>query len=215
MFWPFRRRSKAWPSLPAEEIKKRSRILVIDDAEFFYLDLFLRDGYTVERWPDVTDLPKLEQNYFDIILLDIVGVGRDKTKDQGLGILRHLKRVTPAQIVVAYSRADFSLKVKEFFDLADATLDKRADYVDFKRVIDQLLVSRFSLGFYLGRITGLVQSPTVDSAKLRAAAERAILTRDISRLRRLLSESGEEKETTGLILQVAQTAIGILQLIAL
>ncbi len=78
-----------WPDIPFDEIKKRSRLLVIDDDDFPYQTLFERDGYTLEKWPDVTDLPKLESGYFDILLLDLQGVGRQQSSEQGLGILRH------------------------------------------------------------------------------------------------------------------------------
>ena len=126
-----------------EEIRKRARLLIVDDGDFFYLALFRKDGYNIEKWNDVTDLPKLESGYYDIVLLDIQGIGKKQSKDQGMGILRHLKKACPAQIVVAYSNADFSLKYKEFFDLADKVLAKQADYVDFKRAVDELLGSRF------------------------------------------------------------------------
>ena len=57
-----------WPNLPWDEIKKRSKILVIDDNEFYYKQLFTKDGYTIEQWHDVEDLSKLEYGHFDLIL---------------------------------------------------------------------------------------------------------------------------------------------------
>ena len=57
--WFFKRK-REWPSLSLEEIKKRSRILVIDDNEFFYLELFRNDEYSIDKWDDVEDLSKLE-----------------------------------------------------------------------------------------------------------------------------------------------------------
>src|SRR4051812_21666912 len=118
MMWPFGR-ALEWPQLSPEDIKKRARLLVVDDAEFAYLELFKRDGYTVEKWNDVEDLAKLESGYFDVILLDMKGIARAQSKDQGLGLIRHLKDVRPVQLIVAFSSADFSLKYKEFFDRAD------------------------------------------------------------------------------------------------
>ena len=59
---------KQWPKLELDEIRKRARILVIDDNEFAYQPLFENDGYTIEKWDDLDDLPKLEKGYFDIIL---------------------------------------------------------------------------------------------------------------------------------------------------
>ena len=42
-------KKKQWPNLAIEEIRKRARILVIDDSDFFYLQLFKNDGYTIEK----------------------------------------------------------------------------------------------------------------------------------------------------------------------
>ncbi len=205
------RRAK-WPEVSIDEIRKRARIVVIDDAEFYYLTLFQKDGYIIEKWDDVTDLQKLEAGFYDIILLDIQGVGKSQSTDQGLGIIKHLKRVRPSQIIVAYSNADWPLKYKEFFDLADATLDKRGDYVDFKRKVDDLLSARFSLGFYVDRITGLVGPGIADVEKLRATIEKAVLHRDPKILQRLLSDSKVDWETIKAALEVAQTAIAIISM---
>lgn len=59
-------------------------MLVIDYADFAYQSLFERDGYTMEKWSDVDDLPKLEAGYYDLILLDLQGVGREQSAEQGL-----------------------------------------------------------------------------------------------------------------------------------
>jgi len=63
-------KKKTWPTIELSEIKKRARLLVIDDSDFPYQSLFERDGYTIEKWPDVTDLPKLESGFYDVVLLD-------------------------------------------------------------------------------------------------------------------------------------------------
>ena len=81
----FSRRS--WPQLQFDEIKKRSRLLVVDDNDFPYEALFKRDGYNLEKWSDIDDLPKIESNYYDILLLDMQGIGRQQSIQQGLGIL--------------------------------------------------------------------------------------------------------------------------------
>ena len=75
-----------WPEISYDEMKKRSRLLVIDDGPFPYASLFHRDGYTIERWDVDTDMPKLESGYYDLILLDIQGVGKEYSTQQGLGI---------------------------------------------------------------------------------------------------------------------------------
>lgn len=119
------------------EVVRRARILVIDDGAFPYKQLFERDGYTIQQWPDVTDLPALETGEFDLILLDLVGVGLAESADEGFGLLRHIRQTSSAQIVIAYSNADLSLKYQPFFRDADAVLHMtKTDYVEFKRTVD-------------------------------------------------------------------------------
>lgn len=205
----FGEKHKGWKPLPWEEIKKRARILVIDDGEFYYKQLFEKDGYTIEKWDDVDDLPKLEAGHFDIILLDIQGVGRRQSTEEGLGILKHIHRTCPAQIVIAYSNADWSLKYKEFFDMADAALPKAADYVDFKRKLDELLKKRFSMGFYVDRALKVASPYIGDEEKTRQMIANAIDKKDLSKLESHLSFEIDKKDIVQIILQIVQVAIGV------
>ena len=75
-------RKPKWPELSPEQIRQRARVLAIDDCEFYYLTLFEKDGYAIEKWNDIDDLQKLEKGYYDIILLDIHGVGKEHSADQ-------------------------------------------------------------------------------------------------------------------------------------
>jgi CheY-like chemotaxis protein len=198
----------SWPDVPLEEIKKRARLLVIDDNDFPYQSLFERDGYVLEKWSDVDDLQKVESGYFDLLLLDLQGVGRQQSTEQGLGILRHLRQTSPALVIIAYSSADWPLKYQEFFRLADAVLSKSSDYVDFKRKVDELLQERFSLGFYVNRIKALV-GPLEDSAKLEKLAREAILESKPIPLKHFLEGRIANSQAISNALSVVQTAISV------
>lgn len=201
-----------WPDISFEEIKKRARLLVIDDSEFPYQALFERDGYTIEKWSDVTDLPKLESGYYDVLLLDLQGVGKQQSAEQGLGILRHLRRSVPAQVIIAYSSADWPLKYQEFFLLADATLSKSSDYVDFKRKADELLQKRFSLGFYLGRVRTLLGKTIEETDKLENLVQDSILLGSSTKLQKFLNSRVADPQVISAVLSVVQTAVGIASL---
>lgn len=205
-------KKKSWPEVPLTEIRKRARLLVIDDAEFAYQSLFERDGYTIEKWPDVIDLPKLEAGFYDLILLDLQGVGREQSTEQGLGILRHLRRTVPAQITIAYSSADWSLKYQEFFDLADAVLAKGADYVDFKSTVDKLLQQRFSLGFYITRVQELVGQTVNEPERLDSLVRGAVLNGSPKKLQDYLYDKSTDPQTITRVLDVIKIAIGIADL---
>ena len=205
--WPFSR--KRWPDFSMNEIRKRARVLVIDDMEFAYLVLFKKDGYTIEKWDDVNDLTKLESGYFDILLLDIQGVGKDLSQEQGLGILKHLRKTCPTQIIIAYSNADFSLKYQNFFRMADETLSKSDDYVQFKRTVDRFLADRFSLGFYIERIAKIASPYLSDTDPIKELSAAAILNGKDTKLIAYMKRNIDSKDVLSMILQIVQVAIGI------
>jgi CheY-like chemotaxis protein len=206
------RKKKTWPKIELSEIKKRARLLVVDDSDFPYQSLFERDGYTIEKWPDVTDLPKLESGFYDVILLDLQGVGREHSVEQGLGILRHLRHSTPTQLIIAYSSADWSLKYQEFFDLADAVLAKSADYVDFKQTVDKLLQQRFSLGFYVSRVKALVGASVNEPDQIESLVRGAVLDQSPGKLQKYLEGNNIDPQDISRVLDVIKIGISIISL---
>ena len=211
----FFKKANRWPNIELDEIRKRSRILVIDDEDFLYIDLFKSHGYNIEQRDDVDSLNGLIEDPYDVILLDIQGVGRKVSpNDQGLGILRYIKERAPAQMVVAYSASDYSLKYQEFFKRADAVVDKASDFVVFKDVVDKLLVDKFSIGFYVGRIVAAVGHTNVqDAERLARVAEAAILNSDPDKLKKFLRKHGISKgQVATLSLQIVNTAINIMRI---
>jgi CheY-like chemotaxis protein len=204
------RRLPEWPVVTHAEIVRRARILVIDDGEFTYMKLFERDGYTIQQWADVKDLATLETGEFDLILLDLIGVGLAESADEGFGLLKHIRATSPAQIVVAYSNSDLSLAYHPFFRDADAVLHKtKTDYVEFKRTVDRLLNDRFSLGFYITRVTAELGEHTTIAPKATEKARRAILTGDIEPLRAYLGKKIDDVVTIDRVIALVSVAISI------
>lgn len=204
--------TRALPEPTFEQIVGRARILVVDDQEFPYLSLFRRDGYTMTKWRDVNKLSEIEQGKFDVVLLDLQGIGKKLSHDQGLGVLRHIKAVRPTQVVVAYSNADWPVKYQPFFDLADAVLPKSADYVNFKKSVDDLLQEHFSVGFHLQQLRGELTKAGADDWWARRAAKRAVAGRDPERLARVLRRRGLDQDTISSLIGLVQIAIGVAQI---
>ena len=121
------RRAQLTAEPDIEALRKRAKILVIDDHVLPAQKLFDRDGYHFERWPEVKNLSQLTDGHYDIVLLDIQGVGLNESPDlQGLGILRHVKQANPAQMVIVYSAQTQKLSMRPLIDLADAVLDRKS-----------------------------------------------------------------------------------------
>jgi CheY-like chemotaxis protein len=197
------RTSRGWPTVPHDEIVHRSRILVIDDGDFAYMPLFERDGYTIQQWRDVDDLTALESEGFDLILLDLKGVGAKESSDEGFGVLKHIRETSPSQIVIAYSNSDLSLAYQPFFRDADAVLHKtQTDYVEFKRKVDQLLDQRFSSGFYINRIKRELGEFEAGAPKAVRKAEKAMVSNRPDSLRRYLVKRIDDEVTVDRVIAI-------------
>lgn len=181
---------------PFDVIIQRARILVVDDQEFPYLKLFRRDGYSVEKWNDVTQLSKIESGFYDLLLLDLQGVGRSVAgADEGLGVLKHIKSVRPFQLVLAYSNAEFQLRYQPFFKSADGVLSKTADYTEFKQQVDSLLRDHFSAGFQMRRIEASMIEIGVPVKRGMRHAQRSIRAKDAGLLQEFLAKCRVEPAT--------------------
>lgn len=143
--------SRALPVAPdLETARKNARILNIDDQEWPYQPLLERDGYHIERWPEVRNLSQLTDGHYNLILLDIQGVGMDESRQlQGLGILEHVKKTNPAQSVIVYSSKPQKPSRNQYLSMADAVLDKGDPYIDFKSAIDDLISKRTSFDYFV------------------------------------------------------------------
>ena len=141
--------SKIAFKLPLKDAIKRAQILVIDDEDSFPVELLRKEGYNIFHWKKVDNLKQLEEGAFDIIFLDIYNVApKEFSKDDGLGILEHLKKYNPSQIIIAYSGQSFDLSKNRFWKLADDTLAKPSDFIKCKELIDQLLEDFFNIDHY-------------------------------------------------------------------
>jgi CheY-like chemotaxis protein len=115
-------------SLPREELVRRSRILVIDDQKPELINDLKSAHFSVDYVDDITasTIDTIEKPLYDLILLDFGEVGKSFGDDHGLSLLRHIKRVNPAIIVLTYTSMALQTKHSDFYRLADGTLAKDA-----------------------------------------------------------------------------------------
>lgn len=197
-----------WPTCSVDELRKRTRILVIDDNDFPYKVLFEKNDYNLKKWNFVENLNALEEGKFDIILLDINDVAQDEFPEtQGLGLLKHLKDINPVQMIIAYSNSDWNLKYQDFFDNADAKLGKSEEFGKFKKIVDQLLVRRFSIDYYIDRIAKTSNLP--QQSKIDKISRRSISKGDTKIIERFLRENNCDKATIEATLKIIKVAIEI------
>jgi CheY-like chemotaxis protein len=141
----------------SEEIRKRIKIVVIDDDEAsFPHQLLSSSGYTIEWWDKIDDrrLDRLERNQFDIIILDLNDIASPEiSSSDGVGILERLKEVNPAQIIVAFSGQAYDIEKTNFFVTADDTLSKPVDFVKAKNLIDRIIDQKITISYFWSTIS--------------------------------------------------------------
>lgn len=155
------------PKFDLASLRSRTSILVIDDdVNAFPTEALNREGFKIQYWPAVESLDRLEKGDFDIIVLDIPGVARSITPDDGLGILKHLKEAAPNQIVIAFSGQSFDLSKQQFFKLADDVLKKPADTLACKQVLDHLISTKMSATHHWKSIAAILKREGVSQQQI-------------------------------------------------
>lgn len=154
--------------VPFGEIRKRARILVVDDDEqAFPYKLLQKEGYNVEYWPSIEKLRDLESGEYDLIVLDIYGVAtKEVSTNDGLGVLQHIKKMNPAQLVIAYSGQKYDLSQASFWKMADDYLGKPSSLIDCKEKIDALLRNSFTPAHYWRAIADALAAVGVSQKKI-------------------------------------------------
>jgi DNA-binding response OmpR family regulator len=166
-------------SLPYNEVKKQVKIVVVDDDEASFPTKGLQaDGYTVEWWErvDASRLRRLEEGDFTIIILDIQGIVEPALSDTGdaLGIVRRVKTVNPAQVIVAFSGQSYDLGSVPFFRQTDDTLLKPVTLIQCKEMIDRLIQRHVSVVSYWANLSKLLETHGVSSRRIRRLEKEVI-----------------------------------------
>lgn len=203
-----------WPKKPKfeqpriEDVLKTATILVIDDQDWPYETNLRAEGYHIERKPDVKTLGELTQQHYNLILLDVAGVGKLLGQgSNGITILAHIKSESPTQPVVLYSSKSLGMRSVPDAHLADAILDKSDPFTKFKETIDRLLIAQASPGHYLAAINARLGAQVVDVPELAPEFLAAVRRRDIEKLGRYLSERLVDRALVGELLAIASVAI--------
>lgn len=163
-----------------DELKKRTRIIIIDDENSFPTRLFKDEGYSIDKWDNVQDYTKLENGFFDIIILDIKGVALHISEDDGLGVLVNLKKKNPAQIIISYSQHSYDLSKIEFFQLADENIAKPSDFLKIKNILDNIIATKFKPDRYINALDTILKQNHIkddDIKKIKAEIAKSIKTK--------------------------------------
>ena len=192
------------------EIKRRTRIIVIDDEDSFPISLFQAEGYSIEKWTKVEDYAKLENGFYDIIVLDIKGVANHISVDDGLGVLENLKKKNPAQIIIAYSQHSFDLSKARFWEMADEKIAKPSDFLRIKAILENLIITQFKPKRYIDALKQTLKANNYqknDILKLENAISQLIKSKGNPNWSRLLNFCHNDPQLYAQLASIINTII--------
>lgn len=169
-------------ALTRERIIQAGRIIVVDDEEPLLIGELRKQGFAVDHDKTGNDLHNLENQIYDVAILDYHGVGQRLGAAQGLDLLKHVRRVSPRTRLVAYTSRSLSASESEFFRLSHAVLPKDLGLGDSLALVEAELQKSFAKEHLLeALLTKLSVSDQQQKDKIRDALVSA------------LSRGGEEK----------------------
>lgn len=111
-------------ALTRERLVQGGRLVVIDDETPLLIEELRKEGFAVDHDTTGSDMHNVENQIYDVAILDYHGVGKRLGPAQGLDLLRHIRRVSPRTRVIAYTSRSLSASESEFFTSSHAVLPK-------------------------------------------------------------------------------------------
>lgn len=119
------------------ELRKKIKILLVDDEEYDIFELLKTRGYQVYYKNDVTYT--LETEPFDIVILDIKGVAKNfGSTYEGFGFAKEIKKVYSNKIVICYSGTN-DTKIMDQLGEIDGFIYKDTDIDIWASRLDSLI----------------------------------------------------------------------------
>jgi len=125
--------------LPRAELVRRSRILIIDDEIPELINDLKGARFSVDHVADIdtTNMDLIDKRIYDLILLDFGKIGSHFGDDEGLSLLRHIKRINPTVVVLAYTSKALKSDHADFYRLPDGVLSNDAGITDSMEKIEE------------------------------------------------------------------------------
>jgi DNA-binding response OmpR family regulator len=115
-------------TLPRAELLRRGRVAILDDEAPEMLQDLINQGLAITHLRGTEDpqFQAVADGSYDLLLLDYGGVGLKFGPDEGLEVLRFLKRVNPGLRILAFTARTFDASKADFFRLCDDVVKKDA-----------------------------------------------------------------------------------------
>ena len=131
-------------TITRERLIQSGRIIVVDDETPILIGELKDEGFAVHHDLEGKDLHNIENQIYDLAILDYHGVGQRLGNSQGLDLLKHIRRVSPRTRIIAFTSRSLNAAESEFFRLSHAVLPKDLGLGDSLALIEGELRKAFS-----------------------------------------------------------------------
>lgn len=148
------------PKRTSSDLKQVTKIVFIDDNKFEVTQILQNAGWiNTERVEDVKSLDAAKISEAHIVFVDIRGVGKElKFKDEGLGLIKALRKKYPYKKLVVYSAERTGDRFHKGLSVADERLPKNAEPFQFQTIVDDFSREAFSLNECVRRLQRVLRS---------------------------------------------------------
>jgi DNA-binding NtrC family response regulator len=167
-------------TLSVEQLKRTTKVLIIDDEEPKELrELLKKEGWKNYYLNDLDALSnkKLEESH--VVCIDIMGVGKKLQVQDGMGLVKHIKKRYPEKKIILYSSVSKQDIFSDAIDHVDKRLRKESSLVPFIIAIEEMAANTFSWEQTVKYAYLQVKDTlgeTIEYEAFRDAAEKSITT---------------------------------------
>lgn len=167
------------------------RIIFVDDEDVPLIEQLRHAGFAVDHDRTGSEFEtQINNQTYDVALLDHTGVGMQYGSGQGLDLLRHVRRVSPRTRIIAYTSRALGSGESDFYRLADAVLAKDAGKRESLEVVEEQIRSAFNKQHLFDALMSklAISSPS-KRAELKAILEKSLFSNDQSKIRAALKRA--------------------------
>lgn len=159
-----------------------ARILFVDDETPLLIAHLTKAGFSVDhdKTGDECEAQIVGQSY-DVAILDYSGVGTKYGEEQGLDLLKFIRRVSPRTRIISYTSKALKSGESDFYRLSDQVLAKDAGLRESLEYVEEQIRKAFSKQYLFDSLMKKLElSSGTERLKLKENLERALSKNDQS-----------------------------------
>ena len=203
-------------ALPRAEVLRWARVAVLDDEAPEMLQDLQGQGLAITHVRSTEDpqFQSVADGGYDLLLLDYGGIGPRFGPDEGLDVLRYLKRVNPALRILAFTGRTFDASKADFFRLCDGVVKKDAGIRETMELLESHLSEVLTPYYQFESLTSALglnveQRRELEKTLSKAIRENSGKDRAISVVRRF-AKRGSAKVFEALVIKAIELGVASL-----